>query len=90
MLGDGGASTDAAALHIAIGGELDGVPIETVVLEEARVLCGDDGVLKVGRYLIEGNELVTLAIGLALHPGLYTALDARRLWVGRSNGKIQE
>ena len=42
-----GASADASALHIFFGSELDGVPIEAVVLVEARILGGDDRVLEV-------------------------------------------
>ena len=48
MLRDGGAAADASAFHVFVGGEFHGLPIEAVVLVEARVLGGDDGVLEVG------------------------------------------
>jgi len=51
LLRDGGAAADAAAFHIFIGSEFHGLPIEAMVLVEARVLGGDDGVLEVGRDL---------------------------------------
>jgi len=46
-----------------------------VVLVEARVLRGDDGVLEVGGDLAEGDEGVALLVGLVVNPGLETALD---------------
>ena len=46
LLGESGAAAGAAALHILFGGDLDGVPIEAMMLVEARVLGGDDGVLE--------------------------------------------
>jgi len=51
------------------------VPIEAMVMVEARVLRGDDSVLEVGRDLAERNELVAFAIRLVMNPGLHAALD---------------
>ena len=64
-----------AAFLVFFGGELDGVPVEAVVLVEAPVLGGDHGVLKIGRDFAEGNELVAQAVGLVVDPGLDAALD---------------
>jgi hypothetical protein len=33
------------------------MPVETMVLVEASILCGDDSVLEIGRDLIEGYKL---------------------------------
>ena len=49
-----------------------------MVLVEARVFGGDDGVLEVGRDLAEWHELVAFAIGLAMNPGLHAALHVHR------------
>ena len=77
LLREGGASAHAIAVHVLLRGELDRVPIEAMVLVEARVLGGDDGVLEVGRDLAERNECVAFLIGLAVDQGLYTALDVQ-------------
>ena len=61
--------------EIIFGGDFDGVPVEAVVLVEAGVFGGDDGVLEVGRDLAEGNEFVALVVGLVMSPGLQAALD---------------
>ena len=75
LLGKGGSTAPAAALQVLVGSNLDLMPIEAVVLIEEPVLGGDDGVLKLGGDLAEGNELVARAIGLAVNPGLEAALD---------------
>ena len=51
------------------------MPIEAVVLIETRVFCGDDGVLEIGRDLVDREEGVALAIRFAVHPGLHAAFD---------------
>ena len=38
------------------------MPVETMVLVEARVLCGDDSVLEIGRDLTKGCEFVEFVI----------------------------
>src|SRR5579862_5392079 len=48
LLRDRGASAEAAAFHVGVGSELDGVPVEAVMLIEARVLGGNDGMLEIG------------------------------------------
>ena len=75
LLGDGGGSASALAFEILLGGDFDFVPIESVVLVEAGVLGGDDGVLEIGRDLGERNKFVALAIGVVVNPGLKAALD---------------
>ena len=55
--------------------ELERLPVEAVVLVEARILGGDDRVLQIGRDLAEGDEFVVFAIGRAVHPGLHAALE---------------
>jgi hypothetical protein len=42
--------------QIVLGGDLDLVPIESMVPVELRVLCGDYSVLEIGRDLAERNE----------------------------------
>ena len=61
-----------------IGSDLDFVPIESMVLVEVRVLCGDYGVLEIGRDLAERNEFVAFAIRSVVNPGLQAALDVDR------------
>jgi len=78
LLGDGGSSASALALEVLLGGDLDLVPIESMVLVEARVLGSDDRVLEIGRDLAERNELVALVIGREVNPGLQAALDVHR------------
>ena len=68
LLRKGGPSANAAAFHIVSNGDLHRVPIESMVLVEVRVLCGDDSVLKIGRDLAERNELVPLLIRRAVNP----------------------
>jgi hypothetical protein len=53
---------------------LDLVPIEAMMLVEARVFRGDDGVLKIGRDLTQRNKFVAFAIGRAVDPGLQVTL----------------
>jgi len=85
LLGDRGAAADAAAFHVFIGSEFHGLPIEAMVLVEARVFSGDNGVLEVGRDLAEGDELVVLVVGLAVNEGLEAALD-----VDGGRGRVNE
>ena len=63
------------AFHIVFGGDLNRVPVETVVLVEALVFSGDDGVLQIGRDLAERDEVVAFAVGLVMYPGLQAAFD---------------
>jgi len=67
---------------------LDLVPIESMVLVEVRVLCGDYSVLEIGRNLIERNEFVAFAIRRVVNPCLQAALDVHRgcRWVDPPGG----
>ena len=82
------ASRRAIAFQIVFRSDLDLLPIEAVVLVEVRVLCGDYGVLEIGRDLAERNEPVAFAIGRVVNPGLQAALDVYRgcRWVNPSGG----
>src|SRR5208283_1103907 len=71
-------SARAFAFQIFVGSNLDLVPIESMVLVEAAVLCGDYRVLESRRDLAEGDELVAFVIRLLPNPGLQTALDVHR------------
>jgi len=75
LLCKGGSSANAAAFHIVLGIDLDLVPVESMVLVEARVLGGDDRVLEIGGDLAERHELAAVAIRLVVNPGLKAALD---------------
>ncbi len=75
LLREGGCAAKAVAFHVLVGGDLDLVPIEAVVLVEACIFSGDYGVLKVWRYLAEGDELVARVVGLVVDEGLEAALD---------------
>src|SRR5580658_1549260 len=68
LLRDGGSAAKTAAFFIFFGGNLDLIPIETMVLVKTRIFCSDDGVLEVRRDLAQRNECVPLVIGLRLEP----------------------
>src|SRR5262249_9365029 len=74
LLREGGASTKAAAFEIAFRSDLNGLPIESVMLIEAAVFGSDDGVLEVGRDLAERDEFVPFVIRRVVNPGLPAAL----------------
>jgi hypothetical protein len=78
LLRDGGSSARAIAFQIVFGGDLDLMPIESMVLIEACVFRGDDSVLQIGRNLAEGNEFVAFVILLVVNPGLQAPLDVHR------------
>jgi hypothetical protein len=71
-----------------LGSDLDLVPIESMVLVEVRVLCGDYSVLEIGRDLAERNEFVAFAIRRVANPSLQAALDVHRgcRWVDPPGG----
>ena len=77
LLRNGGSSARALAFHIFLGSDLDLVPIEAVVLVEARILRGDHSVLKIGRDLAERNECGPFAIRRVVYPGLRATLDVQ-------------
>jgi len=72
-------------VEVAFGGDLHGLPVEAVVLVEAGVFGGDDGVLEVGGDASEGNEVVDGGVGSGGEPGLDAALD-----VDRGGGRVDE
>jgi hypothetical protein len=78
LLCKGGASAKAAASHIVFSSKLNRMPVETMVLVEARILCGDDSVLEIRRYLTEGYEFVSFVIRHGLIPALHSALHLHR------------
>jgi hypothetical protein len=74
-LREGGSSAKTAAFHIAFSSELNRMPVETMVLVKAGILCGDDSVLEIGRDLSEGHEFVAFVIRRVVDPALQVALD---------------
>jgi hypothetical protein len=54
------------------------MPVESMVLVKVCVLCGDYGVLEIGRDFSEWNEFVALVIRLLVNPGLPATLDVYR------------
>ena len=74
LLRKGGPSANAAAFHVVFSGDLDRVPIESMMLVEARVFRGDDGMLEIGRDLAQRNEFVSFMIRRVVNPGLQAAL----------------
>jgi hypothetical protein len=89
LLRDGGSSASATAFQIVFGGDLDLMPIEPVVLVEARVLRRNYGVLEIGRDLPERNEFVAFVIRTVVNPGLQAPLDVHRgcRWVDPPGGQ---
>jgi hypothetical protein len=78
LLRKGGRSASAAAFQIIFGSDFDLVPIEPMVLVEARVLRGDHSMLEIGRDFAERNEFVAGVIRSVVNPGLQLALDVHR------------
>ena len=78
LLRQGGPSANTAAFHIAFGSDLHRVPIESMMLVEARVFGGDDRMLEIGRDLTQRNEFVLLVIRRVVNPGLQAALQVHR------------
>ena len=50
----------------------------TMVLVEARVFCGDNGMLELKRDLAEWHKFVSFAISRAVNPCLHAALHVHR------------
>ena len=75
LLGNSGAAADASTFEIVFGGDLNGLPIEAVMLVEACVFGGNGSMLKIGADLAEGNEVVMIVIRSVVNPGLHAALD---------------
>jgi len=67
---------------------LYGLPIESMMLVEARVFRGDDSVLEIERDLAQRNEFVSFLIGRAVNQGLQAALHVHCCgrWVDPSGG----
>jgi hypothetical protein len=88
LLRNGGSSASAIAFQIVFGSDLDLVPIESMVLVEVRVLCGDYSVLEIERDLAERNKFVAFAILRVVNPGLQAALDVHHgcRWVDPPGG----
>ena len=88
LLRNGGSSANVAALEAVFGGDSDLLPIESMMLVEARVFRGDDGMLEMERDLAERNEFVSFVIGRAVNPGLPAALhvDGGGGWVDPAGG----
>jgi hypothetical protein len=78
LLREGGASANAAAFHVVFRSDLDGLPIESMMLVEARVFGCDDRVLEIERDLAERNEFGSLVIRRVVKPGLEAALHLHR------------
>ena len=88
LLRNGRSSASAIAFQIFVGSDLDLVPIESMVLVEARILCGDYSVLEIDRDLAERNEFVPFSRRRVVNPGLQAALDVHRgcRWVDPPGG----
>jgi len=92
LLGNGRGSAGTIPFKIFAGGDLDFVPIEAMVLVEARVFRGDDSVLKVGRNLTERNKFVAFQVRRLVNPTLQATLDVHcsGRWVYPPGGQKQE
>lgn len=78
LLRKGGPSANAAAFHIVFSSYLHRVPIESMVLVEARVFRGDDSMLEIARDLAQQNEFVSFVIRPVVNPCLQAALHVHR------------
>ena len=70
--------TNSATVHIVFSSDLHRVPIESMMLVEARVFRGDDRMLEIGRDLAQRNEFVSFVIRRVVNPGLQAALHVHR------------
>ena len=68
------------------------VPIEPVIVVEARILRGDYSVLEIRRDLGERNEFKPFLIRTVMNPGLQTALDMHCgcRWVDPPDGNKEQ
>ena len=78
LLRKGGPTANAAAFHIVFSSDFYRVPIESMMLVEARVFRGDDSMLEIGRDLAQRNKCISLVIGCVVNPGLQAALHMHR------------
>ena len=78
MLRNGRSSASTTAFQIVLGGDFNLVPIEPMVLVEARVFGCNHGMLEIGRDLAERNEFIAFVIRSVVSPGLLAALDVHR------------
>lgn len=78
LLGDRGGSAGACAFEVVFSGDLNFVPVEAVVLVEACVFSGYDGVLKFGRDLCHRKEAVVLLVRCAVAESLESSLRLDR------------
>ena len=89
LLIDGGSAAETVfgivVVEVTFGGDFHGLPVEAVVLVEARVFGGDDGVLEIGGDAVEGNEVVGGVVGSGGEPGRDAALD-----VDGGGGRVEE
>ena len=70
MLRKGGPSANAAAFHIVFSSDLHRVPIESMMLVEARVFRGDYSMLEIAQDLAQRNEFISFVIRRVVNPGL--------------------
>ena len=68
--GDGGRARDAAAEHGALGGAEDADPVDAVVLVEALVLGGEEGLDDGGRHLVERHHGAALEAEIGDEPAV--------------------
>jgi len=88
LLRKGGPSANAAAFHIVRSSDLHRVPVESMMLVEARILRSDNGMLEIGRDLAQRNEFVSFVVRRVANPGLQPALHVHRggRWVDPARG----
>src|ERR1700722_3082743 len=78
LLRKGGPTANAAAFHIVFSSDFHRVPIESMMVVEARVFRGDDRMLEIGRDLAQRNEFVSFMIRRVVNPRLQAALHVHR------------
>jgi hypothetical protein len=78
LLRNGGPSANADAFQIVFSSDLHRVPIESMMLVEMSVFCGDYSMLEIGRDLAQRNVLVSFVIRGAVNPSLQAALHVDR------------
>src|SRR5271157_767593 len=74
LLREGGPSVNAAAFQIVLSSDFHRLPIESVMLVEARVFRGDHSMLEIGRDSAQRNEFVSFVIRPVVDPSLQAAL----------------
>jgi hypothetical protein len=78
LLRDGGSPASAFPFQILLGGDLDLLPVEPVVLVKVPIFCSNDRVLKIAGDLVKRKKCGAWPVRFVLKPGLPATLHLYR------------